>query len=249
MDKQNDIEFDLVELLLYIRRKIAIILLVVVLFSLGGFVYTKLFITPEYTATARIHVFQYSESNQAGIYNIQIATTLRRDFEILITGKDVAAQVVEEMELSMSPGYITNGLSVEAEDNTRIMDLSYVDTDPVRAAEVLNKVCDVAEKKFEGLMKDEDIIQIVYRADPPTSPSSPTAWRNALVAAIVGFAVVLVVLIVVYLLDDTIRTEDDVEKRLGMSTLSSVPVCDELASLRRVGDSRPAKKKFRRGRR
>ena len=42
------------------------------------------------------------------------------------------------------------------------------------------------------------------------------------------------VLIVLFLLDDTIRSEDDVDRYLGVSTLAAIPVSAELAS-----DGRP----------
>ncbi len=245
MDKHNDIEFDLIELLLYIKKKILVIIAVVLLFAVGGFLFTKMFITPEYTAHARIHVFQENDES-VDLYSMQISTLLRRDCEILATGKNVSKQVIDELGLKISPESLSSRLSVVSEDTTRIMELYYVDTDPLRAADVLNKVCDITKAELKELMKGDDVVQIVYYADPPVAPSSPSPLRNAAVSAIVGLAVIIVVLVVFYLMDDTIRTEEDVEKYMGLSTLSSVPISDELATLKRVGDDRIPNKKQRR---
>lgn len=236
MDKHNDIEFDLIELLLYIKKKFLVVLLVVAIFAGLGFTSTKFLMTPTYTADARIHVFR-EEEDALDISSMQVVTALRRDVAVLITGKNVSKQVVAELGLNMNPNYLSSKLAVQSEDSTRILEVSYEDTDPQRAAIILNKVCDVTKAQIAELM-GEDVLKVVYYADVPTSPSSASPTSNAILFGIVGLVLVLLVLIVVFLMDDTIRSEEDVERYLGLSTLSSIPISQEFSTLKKVEDKR-----------
>ena len=45
-----------------------------------------------------------------------------------------------------------------------------------------------------------------------------------MIGFIVGFGVALLVIIILYILDDTIKTPDDIENRLGVSVLAAIPL-------------------------
>ena len=238
MDKHNDIEFDLVELLLFIKKKLLIVLLVVALFAGAGFAYTKLMTTPTYTADARLYLMP-ATSDSVDINTMQIVTALRKDVAVLITGRDIGQAVVDELQLNMDPSYVAGRILVTSEESTRVLDVSLEDTDPQRAAAILNAACDAVKEKMDARMGTK-VVDIVYYAEVPAYPSSPGASRSAILFGIVGLVIVLLVLIVVFLMDDTIRTEEDVERHLGMSTLASIPICEELSSMKQIGSNRSA---------
>ena len=52
--------------------------------------------------------------------------------------------------------------------------------------------------------------------------------KNTVIVALLGLVAVIGVYVVVFLLDDTIRTEEDVEKYLGLSTVGVIPLSNEL---------------------
>ena len=238
MDKHNDIEFDLVELLLFIKKKLLIVLLVVALFASAGFAYNKLMKTPTYTADARLYLM-HTSSSEVDINTMQIVTALRKDVAVLITGRDIGEAVVEKLQTNLNPDSLAGRIKVASEDSTRVLDVSFTDTNPQRAADILNAACDAVKEKMDTRMGG-NVVDIVYRAKVPSVPSSARASSSAILFGIVGLVVVLLVLIVMFLMDDTIRSEDDVERHLGLSTLSSIPICEELSSMKQIGNKRSA---------
>ena len=76
-----------------------------------------------------------------------------------------------------------------------------------------------------------DAVNLVYAAETPQGKSGPSVTKNTLIAALVGLVAAVGVLVVIYLLDDTIRTEDDVERYLGLSVLGVIPISSEMGSL------------------
>ena len=75
---------------------------------------------------------------------------------------------------------------------------------------------------------DVDAVNVVYAAEVPSGPSSPSVMKNTMIAAILGLVAVVGVYVVIFLLDDTIRTEEDVERYLGLSTVGVIPLSNEL---------------------
>lgn len=241
MEKHDEIEFDLIQMARFLLKKLWIVVLAAVIFYGAGYVGGKLLVTPEYTASCRIYVYQGKEMS---VTDLQIATQLCNDCEIMITGQNVTRPVVERLGLKITPGVLGRRIKVTSEDNTRILQLEYTDTDPQRAADVLNEICAEAAVQIKEHMKVE-AVSTLYKAEAPKSPSNPGASRYALLAAAAGAVFCIAVLIVVFLMDDTIRNEEDVQRFLGLSTLGAIPSSGELGMARKFSDTSKGKRSAR----
>ena len=229
MENQNEIEIDLMSLLLRLKTKIWIIILVTVIFALGGYVGSKLFSTPMYAATSQVYVYQ---ANSGMDYNeLALATQLRKDCALIIQGESVARKVIERLGLQTTPGALMARIKVSSEDNTRILNLTYTGADPEQAALIVNTVREVAAEEIYNLMEVK-VLRTIYEASVPQAASNMNTKRTAVIAAAMGMALSVAVLVVIFLLDDTIRTEDDVQNYLGLSTLATIPVSDDLYAAR-----------------
>ena len=65
---------------------------------------------------------------------------------------------------------------------------------------------------------------VVESAEVSDTPVSPSTKRNMVLGAAVGLVLCCAVLVVRYLVDDSIRTSEDVEKYLGLNVLAVVPL-------------------------
>lgn len=65
--------------------------------------------------------------------------------------------------------------------------------------------------------------KIVEEAAVPKSPSSPNTKKNASVVALVFAFAAAAIIVLRYLLNDTIQNEDDVKKYLGLHMLAAIP--------------------------
>ena len=250
MEKKNDIEFDLIELLLYMKKRIWIVVLTVVVFAAGGYLCSKMMMTPEYTARAQVYIIYDVESTdgnpiQDNYTNQLMASQVRNDCVILLKSRNVTSKVVENLGLNSSAAGLSGRLVIEPEENTRILNISITDTDPQRAAMILNEVCDVGKLEMQAWL-DVDVLQVVEYAEVPGAPSSPSPSRNGTVAAILGFVAALSIMIIVFLMDDSIRNEYDMEHYLGLSTLAEIPVSAELNLNQKGLESQSSRGKFRR---
>lgn len=70
-------------------------------------------------------------------------------------------------------------------------------------------------------------VNVIEYGRVATEPSSPNVKKNTLLGAAVGIVLAIAVLVVNFILDDTIKTSDDVEKYLGITNLSLIPLTEE----------------------
>ena len=229
MENQREVEIDLLGLVYYLKKKIAILLTVTAVFALVSFVISAFFVVPEYTASTRVYVLNRANDQNLASSDFSIANYMIKDYTILITGQNVTDKVVQKLGLQMSAGALSGKISVTAQENTRVLQISVTDTDPQRAAEIANCVREEAAVQIKSIM-DVDAVNLVYEAKVPGAPSSPNVGKNTLLWAAIGLIAAIAVLAAIFMLDDAIRTEEDVERYLGLGTLGIIPISGDLAA-------------------
>ena len=240
METQQEAELDLVGLLFHLKRKIWLIILVTVLAGLIGYVGAKMLTTPLYTATTQVYVYQQDKVDAVDYNNLVVASQLRRDCAVIIKDESVTREVVDRLGLPISAKALGKAIRVDTEENTRILKISYTDVNAKRATEIVNTVREVAAERTKELMQS-DVLRTLYEATLPQAEITTNVRKSTLVAAAVGAVAIISLLVIFFLLDDTIRTEDDVQAHLGLSTLAVIPLSNELQTNRGKRSGSPGK--------
>lgn len=227
MENQKELQIDLLELFHYLKKRVEIILIVTAVFALVAFLVSSFFVVPEYKASTRVYILNRINNQTLVSSDFSIANYMIKDYTILITGRNVTDKVVEKLDLEMSSDELSSKISVTAEENTRVLQISVTDPNPQRAAEIANSVREEASIQIKDIM-NVDAVNLVYEASVPTAPFTPDISRNTLTWAGIGLAISVAIFVVIFVLDDAIRTEEDVEHYLGLSVLGVIPASGEL---------------------
>ena len=223
MDFQNEeFEIDLLELFNYLKKKILIITAAVLACAFIGLIFTMCFMAPEYTAATRMYVLNRSSETLISSSDYSVSNYMVSDYEVLITGENVTKEVINQLGLNMTTAELTGKISVEAIDNTRVLQIKAVDTNAKRAADIANSVREVASVQIKEIM-DVDAVNLVYEAATPEKKSGPSLTKNTIIAAALGMIASVGIFAVIFIMDDTIRNEEDVERYLGLGTLGIIP--------------------------
>ncbi|MBQ7340803.1 MAG: hypothetical protein IJW41_01350 [Oscillospiraceae bacterium] len=241
--QKEEKELNLIDLFCFLKTKIWIMVGVFVLFFLAGTFYTKATMPDEYTAVTRMYVLSRSSESSVSYYDYSVSTYMVRDYQVLITGQNVTSEVIRRLDLRMSPSQLASKISVSAIESTRVLQIVVTDTDPQRAADIANCVREVSSTQIKDIM-DADAVNLVYKAEVPSGKSGPDTSKIAFSAALIGLVITVAVLLLIYFLDDTIRTEEDVMYRLGLGTLGVIPISSELEALGNTGSVQRKKKKL-----
>ena len=208
---------------------------------------SKLFITPVYSATATMLVLT-KETTLSSLADLQIGTQLTKDYNILITSRTVLQDVVDELNLDMTYKELKERITVENPSDTRILSITATDKDP----EMAKKIADTLAKTSADFIGDKMEVtppKIIEEGEVPTIQTSPSTKKNVLIGALAGLVLSAGVIILLTLMDDTIKSEDDIENYLGLTTLASIPDRKDYITgkgLRNSSKTTPKKKKKRR---
>ena len=218
--KDDDIEIDLLGLLLAFRHRLWLILLAaVVCGSLAG-AYSKFVLIPQYTSSAMLYVLS-KETTLTSLADLQIGSQLSEDYKVIIGTRPLLQEVIDRLGLDMSYRQLRSKISI-SDSSERIMTLTVTDPDPVLAKEIVNQVAATASDYIGDIMEMVPP-KIIEDGEVNFIPVSPNNKRNTLLGAMFGIVLVCGVITVRFLMDDTVQTEEDVERYLGLSVLAIVP--------------------------
>lgn len=241
--KNDEIEIDLRQVLSVVISKLAIIIIVGVIFGLATFVYTKFFVRPTYVSQASLYVLNKQNANSATTYSdLQSSTQLTQDYMVLVKSRTVLEKVISELGINMSYGELYQMITVTNKTNTRILDISVAGHDQYQVKEIADKVAVVSGDSICSIMQIEKC-EVFDHAVVPGAPSAPNVMRNVLIAGIIGVILTIAIVVVRFLLNDTITTSEDVERYLGLSTLALIPFSDELDDGQETARSRKKRRK------
>lgn len=225
--KENDeITIDLTELFMTLWSKAHIIILSGILLGLLAFVGTKLFITPMYTSTTKFYVLtKTTDSGNVTYSDLQTGSQLTKDYAELVKSRPVLEEVVSVLNLDMGTQELADKITVTTPTDTRVMSINVEDAQPKQARDIADAVRQAVGIQIQEIM-DVDSVKTVEEANLPDSPSSPSVMRNTLIGAILGILISAGIIILVFMLDDTVKTPEDVETYLGLNVLASIPIYD-----------------------
>ena len=232
MNKDNEeLEIDLLELLLAMKKKLwAIILAAVICGGIAG-VYSKVVITPQYKSTAMMYILS-KETTLTSLADLQIGSQLTADYKVILGSRPVLTSVITENDLNLTYEQLSAKITTDNPTGTRILTVTVTDPDPVMAKTLADSIAATASNYIGDIMEMVPP-KIIEKGTVAENPSSPNNKRNALMGALAGIVVACGVICVSVLMNDTIRTEADVEKYLGLTVLASIPDWEEAKSAKK----------------
>ena len=180
----KDDEIDLLELAGVLWNKILFILIGFAIGALIAFGITKFLITPLFKAQSTIYVFTKSTSITS-MADINIGSALTVDFKYVGTTRDVIEAAIDELGLNTTYEDLVKKIAITNPSNSRLLEITVTDPDPVAAANISNTVADCLRERIADVM-DTDKPSMVQRAVVPTKKSSPSTTRNTAIGALIG---------------------------------------------------------------
>lgn len=224
-NRKEEFEIDLIEMLQVLLSKWVLILVTGIVCAFVAIILAKCFVTPTYTSTTSVYAAK-NDDDEITYSELQISTQLTKDYVVLVTSRTVLEKVIDEMNLNISYESFLNKISVETPSDTRMLNISVTDTNPEMAMKIADEVRDTAVEHIKNVMGLETI-NVAEKANLPTRPSSMGTFSRAIIGAVLGMLVLIAILIIRYIADDSIKTPEDVEKHLGLSVLASIPLSED----------------------
>lgn len=224
-------ELDIRTLLFTMLKHIKWIILATVVGAALFGAYTGILVDDTYSSQTKLYVNNYTDaSGVSGASSSSILASQEMVKECIEVIKDdyVMSEVrlhLADLGYAMTNRQILAALSLSQQGETAVLHVQAVTTDPKLSRAICQSVYDVAPERLL------EIIQIgsIKPMAPPTDGTKvgPSIPRNAIIGALLGFLLSVVAVLLVTLLDNTIKDEKDLKKHFDVVVLGIVPSFQE----------------------
>lgn len=227
MDNEENEVIDLTEILSAVRQHLLELIFVTLAAALVGFMASKFLMTPKYDSSALMIVNTRQDVN-ANVTSDQInsATKLVSTYSIIIKSDTVLQQVIDNLALNLTYAQLNKRVTVAAVDDTQVMKITVQSDSPEWARQVCEQIITVAPDVIKEAV-EAGSVKVISNPSLATEPVSPNIMKNTMLAAAVGFVLVIGIIVLQVLLDNKINTEEDVTKYLDMTVLGVIPQYDQ----------------------
>lgn len=205
------------------------ICLILLLFIAMGYFYTFYYVTPMYKSSATVVLVQNDgvELNQEISSITQSDITLNQNllstYTKIAKSNKVLEQVIKNLNLNISVQELSSLVSVQSVKNTEVFKITVSNKDNALATSIANELLNVFSNEIKSLYNMNNVYTMDM-AEVSNTPYNINHVKDIAIFAIIGLVISFGLVVVIYLLDTTIKSEQDVEEYAGLCVLSTIPV-------------------------
>ncbi|MGX7150957.1 YveK family protein [Enterococcus ureasiticus] len=210
-------EIDLYSLVVTVKKNIWIVLVSMFVFTSIAAVYTFFIVTPTYKSAAQMLVKlpATEEGEELTVNDINVNLMFINTYkDFAKKGNLISHEVHQRLQdttmNTLSEKELSNMVVLNNTSNSQLLTLKAEADSPYVAAEVANLTAEVFKEKADEVM-GVDKLMVIAEATPDTNPSSPNSKMYLVIGLLLGLIFGTVLAIVIEFLDDTVKSELDIE--------------------------------------
>nr|WP_317401040.1 Wzz/FepE/Etk N-terminal domain-containing protein [uncultured Gemmiger sp.] len=226
VDNEDYDTIDLLEVLNVVRQHILVVILTTVIAAVAGFCVSQFLLVPKYESSA-LMIVNTRQDATANVTSDQItsATKLVSTYSIIIKSDTVLQKVIDNLGLTLTYPELKDRVTVSAVDDTQVMQITVLSDNPEWARQVCEQITQISPDVILESV-EAGSVKLISQASVPTEPVSPNILKNTAIAALLGLVLSAGIVILREMLDNRIKTEDDVRKYLDMPVIGVIPDFD-----------------------
>lgn len=197
----------------------------------GLFAIDRLTFVPQYASTATLYILRQTDSATASDASSDFSLALKvvNDCTYLLKSHTVLDEVISELSLDMEYEDLYDCISTSNPEDTRILEVTVKADSPKMAKAIVDRICTIGAARIEDAMGFQQVnVYELGTTDP--EPCNRVRMLTFAFAGVAAAVVTYVIFLIVFLLDDRIKTDEDVERYLGLSILGNIPNADSKKS-------------------
>lgn len=187
-------------------------------------------LTPTYQSSSQFIVNQSPQEQNAqyNVNDIRANVEIINTYNVIIKSPAILGEVIEQLNLPYSVGTLSQNISVSNEQNSQVVTVTATDEHPALAVDIANTTVAVFQDKIQEFMSVDNVSVLTEaQLSPDPSPVSPNPVLNIAIAIVLGMMIGVGLAFLLEYLDNTVTTEDDVEKHLGLPVLGVISIISQ----------------------
>ncbi|MEH7335236.1 Wzz/FepE/Etk N-terminal domain-containing protein [Neobacillus drentensis] len=236
---------NLKELLQTLKKRLLLIISITVLAGIISALITYFYLTPIYQSSTKLLINQ-TKDNQTTLNSsdvqVQANIQLIDTYNEIIKSSRILNEVAQKIDAGITAGQLNGQIEIVKSQNSQVVTIVVKDANAKLAAEIANTTAEVFQKEIVKIMK-VDNVNILDKATVNPWPVEPNPVRNIAIALVIGLVAGIGIAFLLDYFDSTIKSEQDIERELGVTVLGNVAIIDDI-KMEEMKARRAAKKQM-----
>jgi capsular polysaccharide biosynthesis protein len=223
LNRGNGSSVTLLELLRLLRGKWQLLVAFPLIFALCTALYAFTFMSNDYTSSVVLYVLTQtddeSSSSTLSSGDITVSQQLANDIAVLAKSNYIESETAGALGMRSLNGY---DISISSATTNRVITLEVTGKNPGAVATVADELAHQTSQFAVDIM-DLKAVNVVDAAQVAEAPSGPNRLMFTLIAFVAGLAVAIALILVLDLLNTTVRSPEDAEELLGLPVVGRMP--------------------------
>lgn len=223
---EQEITLDLREIFQIIRKGLWIILLITILSVAASGAVSYYLLTPSYEASSTIIIgnsSKLSEENGYDYNDVLMFQQLAKTYGQIAESRTVAEKAAKKLGQDISTQDIQSKTTVNIAADTQVLKITATSTSREDAQNTANVLSDTFVEEAMRIFPSGNV-QVMDRATYPEDPVSPRPILNMAIAFFLGLMVSLGIIFLKEYLDNTVKSENDIHRLLGIPVIGLIPL-------------------------
>lgn len=210
-----------------LRGCLVFVILAAILATGAAYAWGKMHYVPRYSSTATIVLVGEYEGDDFDInkfandYNI--AYRIIEECVILLNSRTVLDAVGDEVGMENGYANLRGSISTNNPEDTRVIELTVTADTPERAKQIVDSICNQGALAVNDLYGINDLVRVFEEGTIDRSPINVAGIMSCVKYGVVAAALVYIIFFAIFLLDNYIHTEEDIENYLGAKIIGDIP--------------------------
>ena len=216
-------EFNISEFIKYYFSLIVIVILFIILGAVGSWYYTDYIQVPMYKSQTSLVLTRAGDSTGSITQNdISLNKNLVATYREIIKSRRILSNVISNLNVDITEKELSDKVSVTSSNDTELIVISVVDKDSKLARNIANEIAKVFKEEITTIYNIENI-SIVDVAIKAKDAYNVNPLKQYVIGVGSGFLIGSLIITVMFYFDDSIKKPEDIEEKVGLSVLSTVP--------------------------
>lgn len=225
---ENYEDIDIKRILEIIFSKKILIILTILLSITLGYVYSYYYKTPEYKSSVTVLLVadESKQEKELTQTDLSINSSLISTYSSIAKSTNVIQKTIENLGLNISASKLQKSIEATQIDKTQFLKITVKNENPELAKNIANELAKVFTEQIKEIYNLENI-SIVDEAEVESQPCNINHIKDIIIFTFAGMIVSAILVMVIYIFDDTIKDEKDIERNIKLKNIGTLPVDKE----------------------
>lgn len=223
MGKDENIEIN--RIIDILKSKKILIAFILVLFIVLGYFYSYHYVVPEYKSTSTLLLIPNNsdESKTITSSDLTLNSGLISTYSNIAKNSKVLKKVIENLNLNITEAELLKKIEISIVKDTHILEIAVKGSNAEVATDITKELANVFLEEIKEIYQ-LDNIGIVDEAQIPNAPYNISHLKDIIIFFAIGIFASFVYVMIIYIFDNTIKKDIDIERYIKVKTLGNIPI-------------------------